>query len=274
MVSSADPSDPAAPARQVGLLGCGAIGSVVARQLIDGGVEGAVLVGVGMRPGREPVVGPGCTVDELVARSDLIVEAAGQVALAEHGTHILEAGCDLLAVSTGALADPDFQARLTSAGPGRLHICSGAVGGIDMAGAVSAFGPINEARITTTKRPPGLVQPTMTPEEAEEIRTLTQPTVLFDGAIRELVARFPSSTNVAATLGLVVGSWEVVRGTVIADPAAALTTHVIEIDAAAGRYRFEMANHPSPENPRSSAIVPWAVVRSLRDLCGSSWRFI
>ena len=52
-----------------------------------------------------------------------------------------------------------------------------------------------------------------------------------------------------------------------------ITTHMIEVDAA-GRYGFEVANHPSAENPRSSAVVPWAVVRSPRDLCGSSLRFI
>ncbi len=139
--------------------------------------------------------------------------------------------------------------------------------------AVRALGEVDGVHITTTKRPEGLVQPTMTDEEARELLATTEPIILFDGDSRELVKLFPSSTNVAATLALAVGSWDVVRGTVRADPTAELTSHVIEIEGAAGQYRFEMANYPSPANPRSSGVVPWAVVRSLRDLCGSSWRF-
>ncbi len=34
-----------------------------------------------------------------------------------------------------------------------------------------------------------------------------------------------------------------------------------------------LTNRPSPQNPRSSAVVPWAVVRSPRKLCGTTWRF-
>ncbi|MCP4224977.1 MAG: DUF108 domain-containing protein, partial [Actinomycetia bacterium] len=205
----------------------------MARCLADGEVAGAVLVGVGMRPGRVPDVGPGCTLDELIERSDLIVEAAGQGALADHGVEILEAGCDLLAVSTGALADPTVEARFSSAGPGRLYLCSGAIGGVDMIRAVRALGEVDGVHITTTKRPEGLVQPTMTDEEARELLATTEPIVLFDGDSRELVKLFPSSTNVAATLALAVGSWDVVRGTVRADPTAELTSHVIEIEGAA-----------------------------------------
>ncbi|MCP5025668.1 MAG: DUF108 domain-containing protein [Actinomycetia bacterium] len=261
------------PERRVGVLGHGSIGSVVARCLAAGEVPGAALAGVGVRPGHQSAVGPTCTVDELIERSDLIVEAAGQTALAEHGTRILEAGCDLLAVSTGALADPEVHTRFAAAGPGRLHICSGAIGGVDMVGAVRALGEIHAVQITTTKQPGSLVQPTMTSDEVDNLVAATEPVVLFDGASRELVKLFPSSTNVAATLALAVGSWDLVRGTVRADPAAELTTHVVEVEAEAGRYRFEMGHHPSAQNPRSSAVVPWAVVRSLRDLCGSSWRF-
>ena len=99
-------------------------------------------------------------------------------------------------------------------------------------------------------------------------------TVLFEGRIEKLVTLFPSSTNVAATTALALGAWHLLSGKVVADPSATLTTHVIEIEAASGRYRFEMVNEPSVEHPRSSAVVPWAVVRSLRDLCSRSWTFI
>jgi aspartate dehydrogenase len=263
--------------RQVGVLGYGAIGSVVAGELAAGRIPGAALAGVGLRPyrvGDNLAIGPAIGIDELIEVSNIVVEAAGQAALGAHGADVLRAGRDLVAVSTGALADRAVFESIVEAGPGRLYLCTGAVGGIDMIRAVRELGPINEARITTTKKPAGLVQERMTEAEVTELLSATERTVLFDGRIEELVALFPSSTNVAATTALALGSWDVLRGTVVADPTATLTSHVIEVDAVAGRYHFEMVNEPSVDHPRSSAVVPWAVVRTLRDLCGRSWTFL
>ncbi len=263
--------------RRVGVLGHGAIGAVVAGELAAGRIDNAELAGVGLRAGRVGEVlatGPAIEVDELIERSDLVVEAAGQAAFAAHGCDVLTAGRDLLAVSTGALADESVFASIAAAGPGRLYLCSGAIGGIDMIRAARELGPIREARITTTKKPAGLVQKRMSEAEATDLLAVTERTVLFDGRVEELVTLFPSSTNVAATTALAIGSWDVLRGTVVADPAATLTSHVIEVEGASGRYRFEMVNEPSVEHPRSSAVVPWAVVRSLRDLCNPAWTFI
>jgi aspartate dehydrogenase len=184
---------------------------------------------------------------------------------------VLAAGCDLVVVSSGPLLDDELRNALVAAGGGRLHVCAGAVGGLDLVRAAAAMGPIEQARITTTKKPAGLVQDHMTPAERDELLALTDRTVLFAGPVAELVTSFPASTNVAASLALAIGSTGVVEGRVVADPAATRTTHVIEVSGAAGEYRFEMTNHPSPANPRSSGIVPWSVVCELRRLCGSSW---
>ena len=263
--------------RQVGVLGFGAIGSVVAGELAGGRVAGAALAGVALRAGRvgEPLTlddGSGCRqaigLDDLAAASDLVVEAAGQAAFAAIAPRLLDAGVDLLAVSTGALADPDFLAVVRRCGPGRLHLCSGAIGGLDLVRAAAAMGSVSSASITTTKKLASLVQDRMDDDEVAALLAIGEPTMVFDGEVADLVARFPQSTNVAATLALAVGSFDIVRGRVIADPTATLTTHAIEVIGAAGRYRFEIVNQPLVERPRSSAVVPWAVVRSLRDLCG------
>jgi aspartate dehydrogenase len=263
-----------AQTRRVGVLGHGAIGAVVARCLADGGVVGAELSAVGLRKQRDLGDLPVMTVSDMIDASDLVVEVGGQPVLAEWGRTILDHGRDLLTVSIGALADDAIFEQLTTSGPGRLHICTGAIGGIDMIRAAAAMGPITSARITSSKKPAGLVQPTMSPEEAERVRSLTERTVLFEGDIRTLVGQFPASTNIAAALALAVGDWDIVRGTVVADPAATVSTHIIEVSGEAGDYRFEMRHRPSPNNPRSSAMVPWSVIRALRDLCDPSWTFV
>lgn len=258
----------------VGVLGYGSIGRVVARVLAEGGVPSATLAGVA-RQGPDPIqVGERMEVTTLIERSDLIVEAAGQQALAANAEAILGAGRDLLVVSTGALADEALSRRLAAAGPGRLHVCSGAIGGLDMVRSVVAMGPVEEVIITSTKKPSSLIQSWMTADQAEKVRTTSEAIVVFDGDVRELVVKFPTSTNVAATLALAVGSWDLVRGRVRADPAAELTTHTIEVVGVAGRYRFDLSHHPSPENPRSSGVVPWSVVRALRHLCSPGWAIL
>lgn len=259
--------------RQVGLIGCGAIGTVVARQLAADAVSGARLAGIAVRSTRADLPGPARTVDELIECSDVIVEAAGQQALAAHGPTILSAGVDLVAVSIGALADAELREAMGRAGPGRLHVASGAIGGLDLIRSAAAMGPIETASITTTKRPEALYQAWMADTERQRLASATEPVVLFDGDVRELVRLFPTSTNVAAAVALAIDSWEVIGGKVVADPEADLTSHVITVSGEAGTYRFEIRNRPSPLNPRSSGIVPWAVVRVLRDLCGTAWRF-
>ena len=139
--------------------------------------------------------------------------------------------------------------------------------------SVGTMGAVHRARIVTTKRPNALVQDWMSEDEASEVLGTDSPIQLFEGPVRKLVGRFPSSTNVAATLALAVGSWDIVTGEVWADPSAELTSHRVDVVAEAGEYSFEMRHRPSRQNPRSSAVVPWAVVRVLRDLCGGSWRF-
>ena len=59
-----------------------------------------------------------------------------------------------------------------------------------------------------------------------------------------------------------------------ADPAADLTRHVIEAHGEAGSYRFETANRPSADNPRTSGVVPQAVLRSLSALVGHPARIV
>ncbi|MGI9616555.1 MAG: aspartate dehydrogenase domain-containing protein, partial [Acidimicrobiales bacterium] len=204
--------------RKVGVLGHGAIGSVVAGELAAGRVAGAELVGMALRAertGDELPTGPALAIDELIDRCDLVVEAAGQAALAAHGPDVLRAGCDLLAVSTGALADESLFSSIVDAGPGRLYLCTGAIGGIDMIRAVRELGPIHEARITTTKNPRGLVQQRMSEDEAADLLAVTERTVLFEGRIEKLVTLFPSSTNVAATTALALGAWDRLSGKVV-----------------------------------------------------------
>ena len=95
---------------------------------------------------------------------------------------------------------------------------------------------------------------------------------MFRGSPREAAKAFPRSLNIAATVSLAVDDFDKVEVVLVADPAADLTTHLIEAEGATGEYRFEIRNHPSPTNPRTSGVVPFA--RSLAVLVGRPTRIV
>lgn len=248
------------PARTVGIIGYGAIGSVLAGELRNG-QEGLILGGaVGRRAPDEVRV---ATVEQLIDRCEIIVEAAGQQAVQEYGRRILSAGRDLLVLSVGAFADEQLLEELSSLEGGRLLISTGAIGGLDLLRAAALSRRLEEISITTTKPAAALIDV----DEHGSSTTASDPcaaTVVFEGSAREAASRYPTSTNVAATVGLSTLGMDRVRVQLIADPAAETVSHHIRAGGPIGTYDFSIRNAPS-ENPRTSSITPYAALRALRD---------
>jgi aspartate dehydrogenase len=273
-ISQLQPLAEAQSLRQVGVIGAGAIGAGVIEVLARGGVEGAELACV---VDVHPVSGldvPQVGLAEAIERCDVLVECAGQVVVSQHAAHILDAGVDLLVSSVGAFADAGLLDRVLAAGPGRLLFTSGAVGGVDLLASAAAEAPFENVRVTSRKLPTSVLQPWMDDATQDRIRTTTEPVEVFRGPAREAARLFPRSLNVAATVAFAVDSFDLVEVALVADPAAELTTHVIEADGPTGSYRFEIANRPSPANPRTSGVVPHAVLRSLSVLVGRPVRIV
>ena len=254
--------------RRVGVIGHGAIGSVVAAELTSGRIAGCTLAGVLTQAPRCDIPFRVAGVDELIERSDIVVEAAGHAAVEAHCPAVLDAGIDLLMVSVGALVDDGLRQRLTGRA-GRLLLSAGAIGGLGLLRAAALFGSIDGVRLTTTKSPSALLAPWMPRALVDDLRHGTQPVTVFEGTARDAVARFPESINVAATLALATVGFERTHVRVVGDRAAARVTHVIRVEGAAGRYELHIENTPSA-NPRTSAITPYNVLRALGDMSDSA----
>lgn len=255
--------------RRVGVIGHGAIGSVICRELAAGRLPRCELSGVLTRsePGPD-VPRPVASLDELIGRSDVIVEAADHEVVRRCAATVLGAGVDLLVVSVGALIDDDLRARLTAGDlPGHLLLSAGAIGGLGLLRAAALLGDIDRVRLTTTKSPESLLASCHTPAIVERLESVSggAPVVAFDGSAREAVAHFPTSVNVAATLALATVGLDRTRVTVMADPAARRVRHLIEVEGDAGHYEMHIDNTPST-NPRTSAITPYNVLRALSDM--------
>jgi aspartate dehydrogenase len=253
---------------RVALLGYGAIGRVVARELQAGAVDSAELIGI---VNRSPVLdapAPQLSLAEAIEAADVVVECAGSSALLEAVEPVLAAGRDLLVSSVGVLLDPLLHGRFAAMGPGRLRCTHGAIGGLDLLASVASAGGLDRALLRTTKQPAALVQPWMDETEADRVRNAGGDVLVFAGTPGEAARLFPQSLNVAAALALTIGNPDVVRVELHADPAAELTTHRIEASGPLGSYVFQVQNRPSQDNPRTSAVVPYSILHTLRGLSG------
>jgi aspartate dehydrogenase len=246
--------------KTVGIIGYGPIGRVLANELLTG-YDGLVFGGA---VGRRAPDGIRCaSVDELIERCDVIVEAASQEAVEEHGRRILRADRDLLVLSVGAFADERLLREFESLGAGRVTVSTGAIGGVDLLKAAALSGQLDEVGITTTKPIAAFV-------DAEDLDPARAPTdrpdafTVFEGTAREVVVRFPASTNVAATVGLCTLGMDRVKVRLIADPAADVVAHRLQASGQIGTYDFTIVNHAS-ENPRTSSITAYAALRALLD---------
>ena len=175
--------------KQVGLIGCGAIGRPVARALLAGKAGAHSLAAVLARAPRDldgfPVTD---TADRFLAGGhDLIIEAGGPAAFRALVPAALER-CEVWAVSPIPLADPvlEREIRGISASTGHaLRIAPGALAAFD--GIATAMAAGLESLDVFIDLGAG---------EASE------PELLFEGTAREVGLRFPEGVNVVIAAAL------------------------------------------------------------------------
>ncbi len=260
--------------KQVLMIGCGAIGRHVLGAL-DAHAS-ARISHVIMRPARVTAVqaelGPGIEVVGGVAaiegEIDFAVECAGHGGLVDHGAAVLRRGIDLAVVSIGALADDALLGALgeaAKAGGARLRILAGAVGGLDALSAAREGG-LAEV-VYTSRKPPGAWKGS--PAEAIlDLDDLSAATVFFEGPAREAAQAYPKNANVAATVALAGLGLDATLVRLAADPAAPGNVHRIEASGAFGRLEFEIQGATLPDNPRTSALTAFCILRAIRNRTG------
>ena len=265
--------DVVVPPLRVGLVGYGAIGSFVGDALRCGKIDGAELTGVyGSRnaPGELAVA----DLDALLDNCDLVVEAAGPAKLVEVVPQALERGITVVAVSTGAFLDDQLRHWLEpKPGLGQLILSTGAIGGLDLVRAARAGSDRLEITLRSTKRPKALVQSWMSDAEAERLNTMTAldgPFEVFSGDAQSAARLFPANLNVAATLAIAAGDSATVHIELVADETAEQTRHEVSVSSDIGDYHLRFENKPTEDNPATSGLVRYAVLRCLTDAAGRS----
>lgn len=260
--------------RSVGIVGCGAIGKALL-QAFDAGTLGVNVAGVTSRSEAsarnflstfgKPV--PYMDRAALVARSDLVVEAAGQGVVADLAREVFAARKELMVISVGALLDHREiieQARATGC---KLFVPSGAIAGLDGIKS-AAVGQITHVTITTRKPPQGLEGAPYLVERGISLQGLAGEREVFSGTAREACRGFPANVNVSAAVSLAgIGpDRTIIR--ILAVPGLRRNCHDVEVEGEFGRLLVHVENVPS-ENPRTGRLTAFSIIRSVRDAADS-----
>jgi aspartate dehydrogenase len=239
---------------KVGLIGCGAIGTVLAeaieRKLVV--CDELVVYDVDNAKAERlkaslnfPVTIVSSVDEMLAANPKVIVEAASQQAVKAYTAQIIAKKTEFIVMSTGALLEVNVD--LT-----HVHVPSGAIGGLDALSSAALAG-IDEVTLTSRKNPKAFGA-----DNKEE-------KVMYEGSAEEAARKFPKEMNVAATLALTVKPAEV-KVRVISDPKVTRNTHEIAAKWRYGEMQMRFSNDPHPDNPHTSALAAWAAIKLLQKL--------
>lgn len=263
----------------LGILGCGAIGSTIARAVDSGQISDLRIVALfdqtkeaslnlASKLKSKPRVCSSFKDFIDVDGLDIVLESASQNAVREYGARILSAGKDFVVMSVGALLNDRFRKELESVASAigkRIYVPSGAIAGLDGIRAARING-LDKVSLTTRKPPRALAGSHYFKMRHMDASKIVHVETIYEGFATEAVEYFPENINVAATLSLAGLGSDKTKVNVVADPTVDRNIHEIEVSGKFGRMKITMENLPHPENPRTSYIAALSALSCLQSI--------
>lgn len=188
--------------------------------------------------------------DFLKSNIDIVVEAANFEAVKYYLKDVLNIK-DMMVISIGAFSDTSLLEDVKESHH-KLYLPSGAVGGLDLIQNVNTLEHLSSVTLTTTKPASSLVDD-----------ELSESTVVFEGAAKDAIDKFPKNMNVSIILSLAGLGIDETKVRLIADPNATKNTHHVKIEGEFGEATIEIKNNPLKENPKTSALAALSVLSTL-----------
>lgn len=260
--------------KTVGVIGCGAIGALLCSTLnktkdvkkiyiADRTPEKTAAI---VKDIKRVIVAK--TVEELIDKSDLVIEAASHEAVKKYALTILRKKKDLFIMSVGALQDAKLLSEMERLGKKngcRIYIPSGGICGVD--GIISASSDrIDSVTLETTKPVFAFKDDPYIKSKGIYLEGIKAPVIVFDGVANDAVQCFPKNINVAAIISLVGLGFKKTRVKIIADPKETRNCHRIIVKGAFGELETIVKNVPSPRNPKTSYLAALSAVATLRKI--------
>ena len=261
---------------KVGIIGCGTIGSRLAK-FIDESLDKEAVVSVlcdtdinkAKKLSAEIKSKPKTAdIQELINESSLVIEAASASVSAQALKASIAAKKDIMIMSVGGLLGNENLLEEAKKGNIRVYIPSGAIGGID---TVKAAGQakIKSAKLITRKPPQGFKGAPYVIENKIDLDTIKQEKVLFEGTAKEAIKGFPANINVSAVLSLASIGAEKVRVVIMACPDSKANTHQVQLEGDFGKLTTITENVPCPDNPKTSYLAILSAIATLKQIFSS-----
>lgn len=246
---------------KVGIVGCGAIGSEIAR-FIDSELKKfyrlTAVCDIDERKTRvlfknikaKPRV---LKLHELIRACDMVIESASIQAAQAVLQRTLGLKKTVVILSVGAFAQsPEFVKEVDS-GRATVYIPSGAISGIDGIASLS-YGSIKRVKLITSKSPSSLSGVPYLERKGIDVFKIKNEKTVFEGTIKEAITHFPKNINVAATLFL-ASRFKGIRVAIRVVPRLKRNIHRILVDSSQGKLSLTIENVPSEVNPKTSFMT-------------------
>lgn len=260
---------------KIGIVGCGAIGTSLAKAILsdfskqaelsavyDINLEKAYKLSSILKIKKITTL----TVDDLINNVDLVIEAASGRSSYEIAKKSLLAKKDILIMSTGGILDNYKELFILAKDRNaKLYIPSGAISGLDGLKA-SAEGKINKVTLTTKKPPYSFKGVKFILKKKVNLDQIKKDTLLFEGTALSAIKHFPANINVAATLSILGLGAENTFVKIIASPGTTCNIHELEINSDAGNIFTRTENIIHPDNPKTSFLAVLSALATLKEI--------
>ena len=146
-----------------------------------------------------------------------------------------------------------------------IYVPSGAIAGLD--GVVSASAGRIDAITMITRKPPDGLKGAPGVEQAKiDLDAVTEPTVVYEGPVKEACRLFPANVNVSAALSMAGIGPHKTNICIYADPTVNRNTHEIIVEGEFGKLSIKIENVPSPANPRTGILSALSALATLRKI--------
>ncbi|MBU1727507.1 MAG: DUF108 domain-containing protein [Candidatus Omnitrophica bacterium] len=259
---------------KIGIVGCGAIGSSLAKAVAEDFKKDSELValfdidskkakdlsGAVSKSGNLSV----SDTSSLISKSELVIEAASAKVSWDIAKKALSGGRSVMIMSVGGvishLKDMTALARKSNA---KVYIPSGAISGIDALKAAK-IKKVKSVILTTRKHPMSFKGVEYLKKKKIDLERIKKDKVLFFGKAKDAVKYFPQNINVAAVLSLAGVGQDKTFVRIIASLSAKRNIHEVSIESEAANISTRTENTLHPDNPKTSFLAVLSAIAVLK----------
>jgi aspartate dehydrogenase len=261
---------------KVGIIGCGTIGSAVAKAVAKRFSRYAVVAyicdrnkekAIGLRNvlGRSVKI---TSVVHLIRMSDVVIEAASPVVAADVVPQSLKLGKKVVVMSVGGLLGVRNLFDRVRKSRGRVWVPSGAITGVDGLMAASQA-KVRSVRLVTRKPPKGLCDAPYFEKRRFPVLHGKEERCVFKGSALQAARAFPQNINVAAVLSLAGLGPQRTQVEIWTSHAYRFNQHEVSVEGDFGSMKTVTTNIPSPENPKTSYLAILSLIALLKEIFSS-----